>query len=43
MPWAPLLESEVLPDRVREVVSYDYDAAVGLPAFDRIALAPGTG
>jgi ABC-type glycerol-3-phosphate transport system substrate-binding protein len=38
--WDPA--SYVYGGRVELVVSYDYDAAVGLPAFDRIALAPGT-
>jgi peptide/nickel transport system substrate-binding protein len=42
VPWAPLLESEFSRIVSEDVESYDYDAAVGLPAFDRIALAPET-
>jgi peptide/nickel transport system substrate-binding protein len=42
VPWAPLLEYEFSRIVSEDVASYDFDAAVGLPAYDRIALAPGT-
>jgi peptide/nickel transport system substrate-binding protein len=42
VPWAPLLEYEFSRIVSDDVVSYDFDAAFGLPAYDRVALAPGT-
>jgi hypothetical protein len=43
VPWAPLLQGEFSRIVSDDVVSFEYDAAFGLPAYDQIALAPGTG